>query len=111
MIMCGMTVCVHYLTNFLLLRFQIHLFLQLYCLLCCFQCHLCLGFETVSHALLLPDLNFLHHGLHHVKFALLLEVKVAVGLCSPRRQEIAKDCEYNVRQLKLRRHDYIIQPQ
>jgi hypothetical protein len=41
----------------------------------------------------------------------LLEVKVAVGLCSPRRQEIAKDCEYNVRQLKLRRHDYIIQPQ
>mmetsp|Transcript_23703 Transcript_23703/g.39101 ORF Transcript_23703/g.39101 Transcript_23703/m.39101 type:complete len:291 (-) Transcript_23703:268-1140(-) len=58
-----------------------NLFLHLRVFLCRFQCSLCLCLKTISHSLLFTDFNFLHHGLHHIKLALLFEVKVTVRAC------------------------------
>lgn len=78
----------HFLRHLLLVRrLHINLFLQFNCLLRSYQCHLCLGFEAIGHALLLPDFDFFHHRLHHVKFALLFEVKVAVRLLFPQKSK------------------------
>ena len=47
------------------------------------QCCLSLGLKSLRHSLLLSDFNLLHHGLHHVKLALDLEIQVAVRLRMP----------------------------